>query len=392
MPSITQRNGTYKITVSCGYDSKGKQIRQHKTWQPAPGMTKKQIEKELQRQAVLFEEECDGLSLGGNIKFADFAEQWFTEYAEKRLKARTIQRNRQLIDRACQAIGHIAVNKVTKRHIQKFINNLSEDGINQRTGKGLSPKTISNNLSAVSSIFEYAVRMDMIKANPCRGVILPQREHKEHDCYTLEEMQHFLDLLQNEPLKYQAFFVLAVYGGFRRGELVGLEWKDIDFETGVVNIRRTSLYTKEKGIFTDTPKTKGSMRSVKMPPEVISILKRHRSDQSKEIFKLGDQWHYTDRLFTAWDGKPMNPNNPYDWLELFCKRTGMRFLGIHRFRHFNASVLITSGIDARTVSASLGHSNTSTTLNIYAHTFAEAQAKASEAISSALNMTFQKKA
>ena len=88
----------------------------------------------------------------------------------------------------------------------------------------------------------------------------------------------------------------------------------------------------------------------------------------------------------------MNPNNPYDWLELFCKRTGMRFLGIHSFRHFNASVLITSGIDARTVSASLGHSNTSTTLNIYAHTFAEAQAKASEAISSALNMTFQKKA
>ncbi len=88
----------------------------------------------------------------------------------------------------------------------------------------------------------------------------------------------------------------------------------------------------------------------------------------------------------------MDTDNPYNWLKKFCNKNDMRFLGIHSFRHFNASVLITSGIDARTVSASLGHSNTSTTLNIYAHTFAEAQAKASEAISSALNMTFQKKA
>lgn len=284
-------NGTYRIRVSCGYDSNGKQIMQSKTWKPAPGMTKKQIEKELQRQAVLFEEECDGLSLGGNIKFADFAEQWFTEYAEKRLKARTIARSRQLSVRTYEAIGHLRMDKITTRHVQKFINNLSENGINQKTGKGLAPKTILHYRCFISGIFEYAVRMKMIRDNPCRGVILPQVDHKEHDCYTLEEMQHFLDLLQNEPLKYQAFFVLAVYGGFRRGELLGLEWKDLDFETGVVNIRRTSLYTKEKGIFTDTPKTKGSMRSVKMPPEVISILKRHRSDQSKEIFKLGDQWH-----------------------------------------------------------------------------------------------------
>ncbi len=100
------------------------------------------------------------------------------------------------------------------------------------------------------------------------------------------------------------------------GNSWGWNGKTLILKQGLSNIRRTSLYTKEKGIFTDTPKTKGSMRSVKMPPEVISILKRHRSDQSKEIFKLGDQWHYTDRLFTAWNGEPMNPNNPYDWLRI----------------------------------------------------------------------------
>lgn len=392
MPTITQRNGTYKITVSCGYDANGKQIRQHRTWKPAPGMTKKQIEKELQRQAFLFEEECDGLSTGGNIKFQDFAEQWFKEYAEKRLKARTIERSRQLSQRTYQAIGHLRMEKITPRHIQKFINNLSEEGTNQRTGKGLAPKTVLHYRSFISGVFDYAFKMGVVKSNPCERVILPERKPVEHDCYTLEEAQQLLDLLQKEPLKYQAFFVLAIYGGFRRGELLGLEWKDIDFENNVVSIRRTSLYTKEKGIYTDTPKTKGSMRSLKFPGEVIDLLRRYRSEQNQERFRLGDQWNFTDRLFTKWNGLPMNPETTYNWLKKFCKRNNIRFLGVHSFRHLNASLLITSGVDARTVSASLGHSNTSTTLNIYAHTFAEAQARASEAVANALDVTFKKQA
>ena len=392
MPTITQRNGTYKITVSCGYDANGKQIRQHKTWKPAQGMTKKQIEKELQRQAVLFEEECDGLSLGGNIKFSDFAEQWFSEYAERKLKARTIERSHQIAERVNPSIGHLRMEKITPRHIQKLINNLSEDGMNQRTGGNLSPSSIRRIVAFISGVFEYAVKMGTIKDNPCRRVILPENKPVERDCYTLEEAQQFLDLLQSEPLKYQAFFVLAIYGGFRRGELLGLEWKDIDFENNVVSIRRTSLYTKEKGIYTDTPKTKGSVRSLKMPGEVIDLLRRYRTEQNKERFALGDQWNFTDRLFTMWNGKPLSPDTPARWLKRFCERNGLRTFNIHGFRHFNASILITSGIDARTVSASLGHSNTSTTLNIYAHTFAEAQARASEAVANALDVTFKKQA
>lgn len=80
----------------------------------------------------------------------------------------------------------------------------------------------------------------------------------------------------------------------------------------------------------------------------------------------------------------MHPNTPYHWLERFCKRNNFRFLGVHQFRHLNATLLITSGVDARTVSAALGHSQVSTTLNIYSHTFAETQARASEAVAAAL--------
>ena len=392
MATITKRNDTYKITVSCGYDGTGKQIRRHMTWKPAPGMTARQIEKELQKQALKFEETCSGVSQNGNIKLDTFLPMWFDEYAAVQLKERTIQRYRGLSVRVLQALGHLRIDKITPRQIQQFINNLGEDGINEVTGGKLSPKTIRHYWEFLSTVLEYAVHMEMIPSNPCSKVILPALEEKEHPCYTLDEAQKFLSLLEQESLDRQAFFTLAIYGGFRRAELLGLEWKDIDFQTGLVNIVRNSLYTKEKGVYTDTPKTKKSRRCLKLPQEVIEILKSYKLEQYDRRLKCGDQWVNTDRLFTKWNGEPMNPGTPYDWAKSFCKKNQLPFYGIHGFRHLNASLLITSGVDVRTVSASLGHSNTSTTLNIYAHTFAEAQAKASEAISEALNLKKEKHA
>lgn len=398
MSTITPRKrkdgGTsYLIRSSCGYSTDGRQIVQTKTWKPDPGMKPRQIEKELKRQAVLFDEACAaGGSISGSMKFQTLAEQWFKEYAQVNLRPRTLDRNHQHETRTYEALGHLRIDKITTRSVQSFINNLSEKGINQTTGGGLSPKTIRNYLSFVSDIMQYAVRMGMIQNNPCRNVILPPLEKKEKEVYTLDEAQTFLDSLQTAPLKYQAFFVLAIYTGFRRGELLGIEWSDIDFENHVISIRRTSLYTKEKGIFTDTTKTENSRRSLKLPAEVFVVLHRYRAEQTSERLQLGDQWQQSDRIFVTWNGSPMHPNTTYQWLKRFCERTGQRFLGIHQFRHLNASLLIGAGIDPKTVSSSLGHTQVSTTLNIYAHTFAHSQARASEAVADVLALGNKKHA
>ena len=456
MATIKKREGktgvSYLIRVSSGYDISGNQVVHSMTWRPEPGMKPKQIEKELQRQAVFFEDQCAGKGANGSIKFETFARQWFQEYAEPNLRIRTVARLHQFEDRTYTALGHIRLDKLTSRHIQSFINNLGEDGIStrragararelphditqkelaKRAGVGpstvssayrgervsldtaekiaaalgkdmkelftvesvkesLSPKTIRNYHSFVSSVLGYAVRMGMIRDNPARNVILPPLEHSEKECFTLEEAQRFLDSLEKAPTKYQAFFVLAIYGGFRRGELLGLEWKDIDFKDHIISIRRTSLYTKGKGIFTDITKTARSQRTLKLPLAVFEVLKKHRAAQAEERLKLGDVWHDSDRLFVNWDGQSMHPNTPYHWLRRFCKETGQRFLGIHQFRHLNATLLITSGTDARTVSAALGHSQVSTTLNIYTHTFQEAQARAGEVVAAALEKSIMK--
>ncbi|MGN0687185.1 MAG: site-specific integrase [Oscillospiraceae bacterium] len=146
--------------------------------------------------------------------------------------------------------------------------------------------------------------------------------------------------------------------------MLGLEWKDIDFETGVVHIQRTSNYTKAKGIYTDTTKTENSVRFIKLPPEVLVILEQFRAEQESEKQRLCDKWVENDRLFVKWNGMPMNPQTPYGWLKEFCEKNDLPFYGLHSFRHFAASALISAGLDVTTVSGALRHSNSTTTVNL----------------------------
>lgn len=143
MATIEKRGESYRITVSAGYNASGKQIRRSMTYKPDRGMTKKQIEKELKRQSVLFEERIkNGFSADGNMKFEDFARQWIAQIEkEGELKPLTIKRFKQCQERTYKAIGHMRMNRINKTHVQTFINNLSEDGINKQTGGGLSTKT-----------------------------------------------------------------------------------------------------------------------------------------------------------------------------------------------------------------------------------------------------------
>ena len=203
-------------------------------------------------------------------------------------------------------------------------------------------------------------------------------------------MVRFLDLLNKEPLKYRAFFNLLIYSGFRRGEILGLEWKDIDFENNIISVRRTSCYTAGKGIYTDTTKTKKSQRTLKFPQEIMDILQDFKTEQDKEALRLGDKWVETDRLFVRWNGEPMNNQTPYKWLDNFCEEHDLPFYGIHSFRHLFASMLVNEGVDIVSVSGALGHSTVSTTSNIYCHLLENSRAKVSETITNALKFDGKK--
>lgn len=392
MATYTKRGNAYLIRASSGLTVSGKQVRPSMTWKPTPGMSERQIEKELQRQMVLFEEECHGGVCAGHIKFEAFAEQWFNEYAAQKLGKRTISNYRALTKRVYPALGHLYMDKLSARQIQKFISGLSEPGANEKDStKGLHPKSIRNYLSFISSVFAYALRMGVVKENPCPRVVLPERQEREKNIFTIEETQAFLDALDGEPLRYVVFFVLAIFGGYRREELLGFEFRDFNFTTNVVTVARVSLYDPAHGIFTGPPKTARSHRSLKLPAWIFDMVKALRTEQAMKRLELGDQWHESGRLFTKLDGSPARPGDFYDWGKELCERHGLPWYGIHQFRHLNASLLIANHTDVRTVPAALGHSQTSTTLNIYSHAFETAQAEASAGLAAALPVNFGKK-
>lgn len=388
MATIRRRpNGTYEIKVSCGYGVDGKQRNQYKSYKPEPGMTKRQIEKEMQRQAILFEEDCKRGQITAAVKFETFAEQWFEEYAKVNLRPTSYARMKQLTKRVYPAIGHKRLDKITARDIQKFITDMLTNGRNLNNGKPLSRKTAVHHLSFISDVFSYAVRMGMLCDNPCRRVFVPKQEQEEKQIYTIEQVKILYENLKSETMKYQAYLLLSIYSGYRRSEMLGLEWKDIDFEHDLIHVRRTSQYTSEKGIYTDTTKTRKSKRVSKMPASIMNLLRQFKADQNEEARRLGTKWEDYDRLFTKWNGAPMNPQTPFEWLKGYCERIGIPFRNIHSLRHLHASLLIFEGVDVVAVSEDMGHSVVGTTLNLYSHMFQEAKARNCDAISNALSFT-----
>jgi len=388
MASIRKRGDAYQIRVLLK-DEKRNYVSKSMTWKPEKGMTERQIKKELERQEVLFEKLCKEGGADSTIKVKELSDLWFEEYAKLNLKNTTLDKLYIVSERVNNALGELKLDDLTARRIQTYINSLAKEGANMKTGAPLSQKTIKNHLGFISDVLGYAVKMDMIKENPCRKVTVPKGEAKEKQIYSIDEMVTLLSKLENEPLRYKAFFFLLAYGGFRKSEMLGLEWSDIDFETGVVSISRTSHHTTRHGTYTDTTKTKGSKRSIKVSGKIIEQLKQLQNEQKEKAAMYGSKWVRTNRVFTDEFGNVMGYGAPYDWLGKFCKRNSLPFYGIHSFRHFVASALINGGLDITTVSRTLGHSNSSTTLNIYSHMFQSAQARAAEVMDGALG--FDKK-
>ncbi len=392
MANIRKRGNSYQIRVSCGYDTKGNQVSKTMTWKPPEGMTERQAEKEAYKQAILFEEKCLMCAAPVAMKFEELAEKWFEEYARLNLRNTTYERMKQVTKRVYPAIGYMKVNKITSRHIQQFVNDLVFNGKNMQTGKPLARKTVIHHLSFISDVFSYAVKMSMVPDNPCSRVSIPKGERKEKEIYSIEDIERLFELLEEDaPLKYRVCIILAVYSGFRRGEIMGLEWKDVDFNDNIISVRRTSNYTKANGYYTDTTKTRKSQRSLKFPEMVMNLLKELKADQERQAKLMGSKWIDSDRLFIKDNGEPLFCGMPYLWLERFCKKHKIPFYGLHSIRHFFASSLIHANVDIAAVSSALGHIASTTTISIYLRAFQDANARASEAIASVLDFSKKKR-
>lgn len=435
------------VYVSLGHDTKGKRIRKSKKFFKPSNMTAKRWEKEIQKLAVEFEQELNiNYSLNAQITLKDYSKKWLSEYGNINLEDTTLDSyKRELRTKILPALGHLKIGSITPIHIVSFLNNLLEDGVRVDGKPGsYSDKTIKYQWQILSSLLQQAVYWQILENNPCKSVKVPKNK-KDMSDYTEKVVEFYdedqaillIDIINNEvanhrialesyksgskaynnlnhsnPLKYKTALYIALFSGLRNGEILGLTWNDIDFVNKTLSVKRVRAVTKEHGMITKYPKSKSSVRTLSLPDSVLDVLLEHKEEQDRErdiLLNLWDkEWDNTPWIFTQWNGKGMYYQTLSKWLKKVVRKHNkaimedenipdkkkinylLPVLSIHKLRHTSATLLIGQNTDIRTVSARLGHAQTSTTMDIYVHGLKSIDRKASDTLEELLDKNKRK--
>lgn len=385
MATIRKRGNSYQIRVSCGTDMQGKKIIESMTWKPETNMTPRQIEKELNKIAVHFEENVKNgiIKKDSKIKFHELCDIYL-EIQKKTLSPNTYNSYSHTIETYIKpALGHFKLADITPLHMQKFINALSEQKTLRHST--IAPSTVKSYYIVVQSIFKFACRMGFLEQNPATSTNLDFPKSPPAHTEILDEkgIKNLLECLENEPLMWKTLIHLALCTGCRRGELAALQWDDIDWSKKQVKICKSMYHIKgEKGV--KLPKSRDSNRVITIPDYMLQMLKYYKNRQTEQKLLQGQDWNKNNMLFLSRSGNYISPNVISGWFQSFLQKNAIPHIKFHSLRHTSATILLASGTNIKTVSSRLGHSNLTTT-NRYVHALLDADIVAANALEQKLN-------
>lgn len=343
---IEGKNGvSYKITVSCGYDVKGKKIIETATFKPDAGLTPKKMEKAAQDFAHEFESRVkSGAAMDGRkVTLQVFADRWIEEYAKPKLQPGTVRKYREeLDDKILPAIGHYKLSEIKPHTLNAFFLSLTKDGA-RKDGKvgGYSKGSITKTRNVLSSILRTATEWGIIDRNPCDKVrVQAESTADKLKFFTPEQAAAFLqyieqpytvrigghtriddtgtpytvgdyEITKNMQEQIKLLFNLAIYTGLRKGELLALKWSDIDFQNNVVQVSKAVTLVDGKQVC-KTPKTKSSYRSVSFSRFLAARFKALQLAELQQRFQFGQDWQGDDWVFIQENGKMMSYSTPYE--------------------------------------------------------------------------------
>ena len=384
---------SYSIRVHRDRGLDGKQLKPWTTtFEVSPTWSEKTARKKAEAFAATFEKECrEGTTTDSRQKFASFCDYVISLKEQRGVKHSTIVRYRELTRRIYPQIGHIKLRELRADHLNDFYTALAQTGQNQRTGQGLSAKTIVEHHRLISTVLEQAVKEGLIPYNVARRATLPKMVHRDVNYFQLEDVERIREALNLEPIKWRTITHLFLITGARRGEILGLKWDKVNVQKNTLTICSTILYSPDIGVYESVPKTEKSRRVIAVPPETIQLLQEYRQWQNEQKALL--KTYYQDRgyLFAQEDGSPMHPDSVTDWLGKFSQRHNLPHINPHAFRHTMASMLYYSGVDSVSISQRLGHAQVSTTANIYAHVMEHADQKNADILANVFFHKGQKK-
>ena len=403
-------NGKWLVTISGGYGPDGKQIRVNRTIKVNPESTETSQRRQVEREAAALETDFRRhlITEAKKIQLSKVAE----EFLESKPMAESTRAGyRALLDRRIiPKLGKVYVQDLTPRMIRDFYKYLEKDPArpahNGKKGKDDKPaktRSKTGKLSGtsrkhyhqvLSAILNFAVKSGYITVNPMAAVNPPRQDTPETEVLEAEDIAKLLDTLEDLPdILWRAFFTLDLYTSCRPGELIGMNWSDLEItpiegtkeKRYTLTIRAGSNFVKGKGtVRTDRPKTKSSRRTILLPPEAYQPLMKWKSAQAEQRLQCGECWEEPDAMFTSTTGRRLSISKPtHEWREI-QKQYDLKDVHLYALRHTGASLLIAAGCDVKEVSGRLGHSRASTTLDTYTHLFEKVQQHTTDVISSAI--------
>lgn len=297
-------------------------------------------------------------------------ETWLPKHRQlSNLKQSTHETYKMLINAyIIPRIGHMRIDEIRTQHLEDFYLSLQTEGrarVNKGGKTSLSAKTVRNISSLIHKALKDAVRLNQIAFNPSDSALKPKIDTHEADFLTPDNLKKYVESIQGN--RYVAALQLVALTGMRRGELLGLSWKDVDFKSKKINIHRTRIRAGNMTIF-DSPKSKKSKRTIEVDDDTMQKLHAWKIAQAKERLALGGKWTDTENLIVT---DPTGSAPSMSAFDRMFKKTlhdaGLAAMKFHSLRHSYVIAALRNGGALKAVSERVGHADPAITQRVYNH-------------------------
>ena len=388
---------SFKFKACVGRDDNGKQIFKCTTWYPPAELTPAKARKEAQKVAAIWEDEVRQAYLKEQEEkavagaspaytFDTFVNEVWIPLCVRDGSHRpaTVAMYTNILKVILPQFQGVPLDEITGVRISQYLRWLRND-YRKPDGQPLAEKSIKHHYNVLNLIFGYAEKQDIIPKNPMKKVDPPKGSKRDVDALTEDEAVRFFDALLTCDFEFRCILQVLITTGLRRGECLGLQWADIDFQNATLTVNRSVTYTPECGITVAAPKTAHSIRTIPVVGSTLSLLKQLQKQQEREhpatLLSGAFVFSRPDDLFA-----PRDPSAITRHMKRFVRSAGLPDVSPHDLRHSCASLLLSSGADVKSVQEILGHADASTTLNFYVKTDLKQMRNATEKYAKAFGL------